>query len=209
MNKDFWIDLLESLTALTLESCDVSEKDVSSMLKLCKNLKELRIVAMDEIMISGRLLVDDQEQVELGQALEQVHLLDLSKNNHLTDAVFNRITGCLPNIHTLILNGTKIMNHRGIYKKFYPESQKEASPSVLTFRNLLTFLTNRSRMIERLSLESTSLDGFAVQDLSKVEGLELLDLNLAKCTMVSQEAVLDLARYQKRLQGLNLDHCRY
>ncbi len=206
--SSMWGAVLPRLASLHLERCLVTERDLEAMLGTCTSLRRLSLVEMNSVFMSGMLLSQASRREGVREALTGVIYFDASRNQYMSDALFNRVTECLLNLRSLVLDGCKIMNHSGIYRKFYPRSQEGASPSVFTFRNLLSLVKSRAEHIQELSFSGTPLDGFAVQELSAVEGLSLISLNLARCTMISQESVLDLARRQKSLEELNLNFCR-
>ena len=55
------------------------------------------------------------------------------------------------------LAGCNIMNHAGIYTKFYPESQDiQASASVLTWRIVVKFITMSINSLKELCLAKNS-----------------------------------------------------
>ena len=203
-----WASLLPALTSLELRRCVLSEKDLVAVLSQCSNLQRLALIDMNQVFISGRFLSSPEDAAPVREALKGVRELDLSSNQYMSDALFNQVTSCTGALTALVLNHCRIMNHSGIYKKYYPNTQETPSPAVFTFRNLLTFLSERAGSLKRLGLHATSVDGFAVQDMVKLEGLSLLSLDLGRCSMVSQESILDLARSQKNLRELNLDYCR-
>ena len=206
---ELWDRIMPEVTSLSLMNCEISERDLSSILLHANSLEELRLEEARELFISGIFLDNVELVTTLRSVLSGVKVLSLANNQYLTDSLFNRILACTPNVSHLILDGCKIMNHSGIYKKYYPESMDiKASPSVFTFRNVMKILNERRDSIVSLNLNSTSIDGLAVQDLAGIAGLRLTHLDLGKCSSVSQEAILELVKRQSGLQSLGLDYCR-
>ena len=206
---EVWDRIMPELISLSLIGCEVSERDLSSILLHANSLEELHLEDARGLLISG-IFLDNSELIStLASVLSRVTVLSLANNQYLTDSLFNRILACTVNVTHLILDSCKIMNHSGIYKKYYPESLEiQASPSVFTFRNVMKTLKERSDAIVSLSLNNTSIDGLAVQDLAGIDGLRLTHLDLGKCSSISQEAVLELVRKQRGLTSLGLDYCR-
>ena len=207
-----WAPLLPRLSSLHLRQCTVTEKDLASILSQCCGLRRLGLENMKEVFISGQFLSSKSASEPVCQALCRVEELDLSHNQYLTDALFLTLAGCTENLSSLVLDGCRIMNHSGIYKKFYPgngDDDDAPSKSVFTFKSVIKLLRERTPKIVKLSLFNSSVDGFAVQDMAKVENLQLTHLNLGMCSSVSQEAMVDIARSNgKSLRLLNIDRCR-
>ena len=65
-----------------------------------------------------------------------------------------------------------------------------------------------SKQVKSLSFKNTSLEGTALKQLGEITGLNLRELDLAKCTGIGQEALLEFCQHQKELVKLNIDACR-
>jgi hypothetical protein len=78
----------------------------------------------------------------------------------------------------------------------------------LTFRCVVDVVAKKSTQIESLSFKSCSVDANALKRLGAVTGLQLRKLDVADCSGINQEAVLEFSRNQPKLELLNIDFCR-
>ncbi len=201
-----WLSLLPGLTGLTLRRCSVGEKDLAAMLARCPRLRRLALVDMREVFISGNFLSSPEEAARARAALGNLVELDLSSNQYMSDTLFDNVISCAENLESLVLDRCRIVTTGSAGASYNPALYPN---TVFTFRCLLRFLGRRAGKLKRLSLYGTSVDGVAVQDMARVEGLALEEVNLGRCSAVSQESVLDLARANAgSLRALNLDYCR-
>ena len=201
--------VLPRLTHLTLDKCQVSERDLVSILQGCRRLLALHLINAKETFIAGTFLQSPATRDTVRASLGHVQELSLADNTYLTDALFSRITWCMPGLRIVSLDNCKIMNHAGIYKKFYTkEDNEEGSPSVFTWRSVLRFVRERATELKGLSLVNTGIDGLCVQQLSDAEGLDLQRINVGHNSSITQEAIWDLVKRQRNLESLGLDFCR-
>jgi len=206
---DRFAAMLPRLSYLGLNACQVSERDLAAILQRCDRLTSLHLVNAKETFIAGTFLQGAGTRDALRASLANVRELNLANNPYITDALFNRITSCMPGLKKVSLDNCKIMNHPGIYKKFYTKDEsEEGSPSVFTWRSVLRFVRERAAKLTSLSLVGTGIDGLCVQQLSDAEGLDLRHLNLGSNSSITQEAVWDLVKKQVNLESLGLDFCR-
>lgn len=206
-----WSSLLSKLTSLALVNASVvTEAEFVLLLKCCKSLTALTVCNARDIFISGGLLASKEEQNDVMSSLQNLTCLDLSNNSpYLTDQLFNRIVGCTTNISALTLVDTKILSHSGIYKKHYPDNVKDFdSPSVLTLRNVIRFLSERSSTVNSINFYNSNISAIGFQDIGRLNELKLKSVNVGKCSDISQEALLDFCRHQPLLESLNIDYCR-
>ena len=201
--------VLPRLTLLEAKACQVSERDLISILQRCRRLQALHLLNAKETFIAGTLLQSPETRDAVRASLGNVRELSLADNTYLTDALFSRITWCMPGLRIVSLDNCKIMNHAGIYKKFYTkDADEEGSPSVFTWRSVLRFVRERAAQLKGLSLVNTGIDGLCVQQLSDVEGLDLQRINVGSNSSITQEAIWDLVKSQRNLESLGLDYCR-
>ena len=206
-----WTRLLSKLKCLVLEEAAVvNETELVLLLKQCVSLNSFSLNCAREVFISGGFLSNEEDQKDITESLQNVHQLDLSFNSpYLTDRLFNRIVKCLPNVRKFSIAHTKILSHSGIYKKYYPESVKDFnSPSVLTWRNILRFLTERQELITHVNFFNSGLSSDGFQELGNLNHLKLISANVGKCSDIGQEAFLRFLEHQPHVQHLNIDECR-
>lgn len=205
-----WSPLLARLRKLKLsQTTVVNESQLVVLLKSCKSLVNLGINHAREVFISGGFLSCQTDREEVKESLKNVQHLDLSWNSpYLTDRLFNRIVSCTPNVRELILSNTKLLSHSGIYKKFYSPDQASEfdSPSVLTWKNIVAFIHERSKQLTSLDFYNSDIPGLS--DFAGFPDLELKALDVGKCGHVSQDSLLELCQRQPCLERLNLDNCR-
>ena len=207
--NDRFASMLPRLSCLGLNGCQVSERDLIAILHRCNRLTKLDLINAKETFIAGTFLHSPETRDAVRVSLANVRELNLANNPYLTDALFNRITSCMPGLKNVSLDNCKIMNHPGIYKKFYTKDEgEEGSPSVFTWRSVLRFVRERAAKLTSLSFVSTGIDGLCVQQLSDADGLDLKRLNLGNNSSITQEAIWDLVKRQRNLESLGLDFCR-
>lgn len=200
----FWSRFGSAINEITFKLCDIREKVFNSILKQLINLRTLRIEGCRELFMSGRLFENKNDQELLKKNLVNLQELSLAHNRYLSDALFNRVVAIAPNLEILDLSGCHISFHKGLYRKFYPASQLEASESVLTFHYISQFIRHNARNIKRLNFSQTLIDGAALITLSEIEGLQLDTINLKSCDQLTNVGIIQLVQIQVSLQHLEL-----
>ncbi len=206
-----WQCLLSNLRRLHLsEAAVVTDTGLVHMLSHCRQLVSFTLRHARDILMSGTLLASDEVRGQLAKTLSNVSHLDLSSNSpHLSDRLFNRIVDCMPRLTHLVLNETQILSHVGVYKKHYPSSVPSfSSPSVLTWKNVLRFLEERSNLLVALDLYASNITGEGLRELGRLSQLKLRQLNVGLCLDIRKEDLADFLSFQGGLQRLTLDHCR-
>lgn len=199
--QKFWKMHGENVESLTINSCDITVRQLMAMLMETKNLKTLKIQNSRELFMSGRLF----ESAELD--LKSVTSLSLAQNQYLSDALFSRITSQMPQLSSLDLSSNSISFHRGLYKKFYPKPENDdevGSESVFTFHFIRKFVKKRSEMIKNLNFNSTLIDGDTLTILSEIEDLKLESLHLQRCDQLTNDGFISLIKIQTNLTFLDL-----
>ena len=206
-----WVSLLSSLTHFSIDTAPiVNETELVLLLKQCKSLTNLAIVNAREVLISGGFLSSDIDRKDIRESLVHVTSLNLSSNSpYLSDLLFNRILECIPNVQNLTLANINILSHSGIYKKYYPESVKHFnSPSVLTLRNIVRFVSERRLYLKSLNFYNSNISSVGFQEIGGMDGLDLKSINVGKCLDIGQEAILQFCQRQQNLVDINIDYCR-
>ncbi|KAI4497620.1 hypothetical protein M0802_007160 [Mischocyttarus mexicanus] len=204
-----WRQYGSFIKSLHLFCSDLSEKTLIGILKHCNNLRTLHISSCRECFISGRLLDNDSDIKELLEKLKFLHELSLTYNRYLTDALFNQFISICSNVNTLNLKGCEISFHCGLFKKFYPNNNviTYASESVLTFINILQYITSSAKQLKHLDFSHTLIDGTALATLSKLENLSLETLKLQRCNQLTIVGVRTLTYHQINLKLLDISFC--
>ncbi|XP_046466528.1 uncharacterized protein [Neodiprion pinetum] len=205
----FWEKFGPDMRSLILVNCDLGEKMLVAILKSCDNLRTLHINACRECLMSGRLLDDENDVKVLSEKLLNLKELSLASNRYLSDALFNRLVNICPNLISLSLSGCQISFHSGLYKKFYPSNStvSHVSESVLTFCNILIFLTRQAKHLKYLSFSSTLIDGTALVTLCTIKDLKLESLKLQCCDQLTNVGIRSLTEHQTYLKVLDVSFC--
>ncbi|XP_049810168.1 F-box/LRR-repeat protein 20-like [Schistocerca nitens] len=210
--KGFWDKFCPQMRSLALHNCDVSEKMFVDILLKCVKLESLSINGCRELLMSGRVLEVDTDISRLIKTLKKLRRLCLAFNRYLSDALFNRFVAVASNLEDLSLKGCYISFNRGLYKKFYPDFMMKsgncvASESVLTFHNILTYVTKQAKMLQKLRFGCTLIDNAALMQLATVPLLSLTTLHLQSCDQLTDAGIVSLAEHQNHLLELDLSAC--
>lgn len=152
--------------------------------------------------MSGRLFETDQPAI--CAALKNVERLALINNRYLSDALFQRFVSLMPKLHSINVSGCHISFHKGLYRKFYPDRQKEASESVLTFHYISQFIQCEAAQLKSMDFSGTLIDGAALQALAAMEQLHLEVLEMRSCDQLTNTGIISLVQVQTGLQHLDL-----
>lgn len=205
---EFWDRCADmSIKEISFVNCDLREKYLNSILKKVRNLEALEIENCRELFMSGRLFDKDRDKKAICHACRNITSLSLTHNRYLSDALFHRFVTIMPKLRSLNLSGCHISFHRGLYKKFYPDSQKDASESVLTFHYIFQFIQCDGGMLKSLNFSNTLIDGAALTSLSEIGELKLEVLRLNSCDQLTNTGIISLVQAQPTLVELDLTSC--
>ncbi|XP_066599438.1 uncharacterized protein [Prorops nasuta] len=204
-----WQRFGSHMKSLMLMSCDLSEKTLVEILKCCKSLETLCISQCRECLMSGRLLDDGKDVIELSKKLQNVWELTLADNRYLSDVLFNRFVAICPKLISLNLTGCQVSFHSGLHKKFYPKNNdgSYASESIFTFINILHYISHCSDRLKHLDFGYTMMDGTALSSLSRTAGLKLESLRLRACDQLTINGFHVLTQHQNQLKVLDVSFC--
>lgn len=202
----FWESLGTGIVELSFHDCDISELTFREiLLKLCPNLKSLTLDDCNSLFMSGKLL-DAASENPTSTMLSSISELNLINNRYLSDALFNRLTSFTSNITSVSLAGCQLSFHSAIYRRFYPSSAP-ASESVFTFQNVLKFLEHQGAKIVRLNFSDTMMDDAALKQICDIDGLQLEEFLLFNCQQISAAAIETICSLQPDIRILNLAKC--
>lgn len=204
---EFWDRCGDNIQEVSFLNCDLREKYFNTILKKVKNLTTLKIENCRELFMSGRLFDKDRDKKAICNACRNVTSLSLTHNRYLSDALFHRFVTLMPKLRSLDLSGCHISFHRGLYKKFYPDSQKDASESVLTFHYIFQFIECEAKTMKSLNFSTTLIDGAALTSLSEISDLNLEVLRLRFCDQLTNSGIISLVQKQSSLVELDLTSC--
>lgn len=205
---EFWDRCADiSIKDISFINCDLREKYLNSILKKVKNLEALEIENCRELFMSGRLFDKDRDKKAICHACRNITSLSLTHNRYLSDALFHRFVTLMPKLHSMDLSGCHISFHRGLYKKFYPDTQKDASESVLTFHYIFQFIQCEAGLIKSLNFSNTLIDGAALTSLSEIGELKLEVFRLSSCDQLTNSGIISLVKVQPTLVELDLTSC--
>lgn len=200
----FWERFGDQFTEIIFNTCDLREKSFNTILKNLTNLRTLEINNCRELFMSGRLFKSVHDREAIGEACHDVRNISLCNNRYLSDALFNRIVSAMHHIESLNLSGCHISFHKGLYRKFYPDYQNDASESVLTFYYILQFIQHQSEYIKCLNFSTTLIDGSALDQLADIKNLNLKILHLRSCDQLTNSGLISFVQRQNNLIELDL-----
>lgn len=203
-NFNFWQRFGEQFTEIVFDTCDLREKTFNAILKQLTNLESLEINNCRELFMSGRLFKNPYDREAICMACVNVKNISLRNNRYLSDALFSRIVATMKNIQSLNLSGCHISFHNALYRKFYPEYQRDASESVLTFHYILQFIEFQAQHLKCLNFSETLIDGNALTKLAQINDLNLEQLRLRSCDQLTNSGISSFVQYQKTLTELDL-----
>lgn len=200
-SKNFWKLHGEDVEYLSINSCDISTKNLQIILKYTKNLNHLKISNSRELFMTCGLFKDND------LVLENAESLSLQQNQYLSDAQFWRVTQAMPNLKCLDLSSNSIQFHRGLYKKFYPQQNSDevvGSDNVFTFHFIRKFIEKRGEKLKEFNFNFTLIDGDTLQLLSEIVELKLEKLSLRQCDQLTNDGFISLIKVQPHLTHLDL-----
>lgn len=204
----FWESIATNVNEITYNSCSIREKKFNEILKLLENVQTLKVEGCRELFMSGRLLDMDSESPEdrkrILKSCSNITTLAITDTRYLSDVVFNRIVNMTPDLTSLELTGCHISFHRGLYKKFYPNSVNTASDCVFTFRYIRAFIVKQAPKLKSLNFSSSLIDGDALTELSEIDDLKLENLILKSCEQLTNAGIINLVRKKSSLVELDL-----
>lgn len=206
--EKFW-QLFRHIEDLEIIDPEIKQRQFVAAVRHLTALKCLRLISCRDLFMSNKILYPGESQEILRVALNGLKHLGIVDNRYLSDAFFSRLTTLMPSLESLDLTGCQISFHKGLYKKFYPDSdfQKGASESILTFHFVHDFITSNAASITELNFSRTLIDGDALEKLVAIPGLRLRKLHLASCDQLTNTGLMALAAAQTDLECLDLSSC--
>ncbi|XP_054856651.1 F-box/LRR-repeat protein 2-like isoform X2 [Eublepharis macularius] len=191
------------LRLLCLQGSSITEASFEELLLACPCLTALDLSGCNSLFMPGTLLSKKETFLQAQKVLANLQDLNLSGVRYLSDLTFNRLTGCTPKLASLALARC----HITFEFDSYHGSRNYNSSALLSFRNLLRFLTERASSMKALDLSGTSISIQAMKSLVQVENLCLQEMVLQGCRDLSNEAIGTLCQHQPRLATLDLSGC--
>lgn len=201
---EFWDIVGDHITSINFNNCDLREKIFNAIVKRLVNLESLKIDNCRELFMSGRLFKNASDLVAMNNACKNVTSISLCNNRYLSDALFSRIVSAMPSIQRLDLSGCHISFHNGLYRKFYPASQQDASESVLTFYYIVQMIEARAARLKELNFSGTLLDGAALVKLTEVDSLRIERMHMRHCDQLTNVGICTFVQQQCELTELDL-----
>ncbi|XP_053677105.1 dynein regulatory complex subunit 6-like [Anopheles nili] len=191
---------------IAFRTCEIQERDLTAILHCLPALRSLTIESCRDLFMCVRLFENATERAVLQQTLVNVTELALTHNQYLSDAILNRLVEIMPSLRVLILAGSHISFHKGLYRKFYPGDGKQPSESVLTFHYISQLIEERKHSLRALDFSETLVDDNALEVLAAMSpALHLERLELNRCEQLSSRGLATLLTAQAaHLQHLDL-----
>lgn len=205
----FWQLFHDQIGELEIIDPEVKRRHFLDTIKHLTQLRRLRLVSCRDLFMSNKILSSGDDQELLRTALKGLQHLGIVDNRYLSDAFFNRLTMLMPHLESLDLTGCQISFHKGLYRKFYPNSnfEKGASESILTFHFVHDFIKNAAGTISELNFSKTLIDGDALEKLIEIPDLRLKKLHLVSCDQLTNTGLIAVATSQTDLVHLDLSSC--
>jgi len=201
----FWKNHGKIIKKLTLLNCNMKGKTFTKILKKCKNLESLSVIHCKDFDLPGKTdMKDRKERLKLVRTLRKLKKIDLSYHENLTNNFFVKIVTLAPNLETLLLTGSFIINFDqapqagGNYK---------VSSGHVNYANIIRFLTKKAEKLKYLSFTKTGMDYPGIYQLTRVKNLNLNGLYLKSCQHLTDESVQLICEYQKSLKELDIGCC--
>ncbi|XP_070617770.1 uncharacterized protein [Erythrolamprus reginae] len=191
------------LRSLCLNGSCLTEASFEELLLACPNLVALDLSSCNSVFMSGTLLSKKETLSQAQETLANLQELNLSSVRYLSDLTFNRLTGCCPQLAKLVLARC----HLTFEFDSYSGSHDYNSSALLSFRNLLQFLSRRAAYVKLLDLSGTNINSQAMRTLVQVENLQLEEFVLQACRDLTNESVSILCQHQPHLTTLDLSGC--
>ncbi|XP_071489660.1 uncharacterized protein [Diadema antillarum] len=193
------------LRSLCLKGCDITPKMFLGMIAHCHNLSSLDISCCNSLFMSGTLLQKEAEQEVARSAFQKLKKLKLGSIRFLSDALFNKFVATTPRLQDLSLAGCNIAFETDPFRK---GGRGEDSVTVLTFSNVLAFISRHAANLRVLDFSLTSITSEALTSLANVKDLCLEHLVLRRCTNLTDEGIISIARMQPTMKELTVVSCR-
>lgn len=205
----FWQLFHDDIEDLEIIDPEIKQRQFVESVKRLTALKRLRLISCRDLFMSNKILYQGESQEILRAALNNLRHLGIVDNRYLSDAFFSRLTTLMPHLESLDLTGCQISFHKGLYKKFYPNSnfQKGASESILTFHFVHDFININAASIKELNFSRTLIDGDALVKLIEIPDLRLHKFHLSQCDQLTNTGLIALAESQTDLEVLDLSSC--
>ncbi|KAH0619552.1 hypothetical protein JD844_000271, partial [Phrynosoma platyrhinos] len=191
------------LHSLCLHGSSLTETSFEELLLACPCLRALDLSGCNSLFMSGALLAKEETCLQARKTLINLQELNLSGVRYLSDLTFNRLTSCSPCLTKLNLARCHITFE---FDAYYGSSNYNSSV-LLSFRNLLQFLRERSSSMKVLDLSGTNISSQAMKSLAQVENLCLEGMVLQACRDLTNETVSILCQHQSHLTSLDLSGC--
>ncbi|KAM3828822.1 uncharacterized protein M6D78_013665 [Vipera latastei] len=191
------------LRSLCLNGSCLTEASFEELLLACPGLVALDLSGCNSIFMPGTLLSKRETLLQAQEVLANLRELNLSSVRYLSDLTFNRLTSCCPQLAKLVLARC----HLTFEFDSYSGSHDYNSSALLSFRNLLQFLSRRAACVKSLDLSGTNINSQAMRTLVQVENLQMQELVLQACRDLTNESVSILCQHQPQLTTLDLRGC--
>lgn len=197
VGQTFWQHLGGTIQELSFRNCEIPEKKCLNILKEFQCLEKLEIENCREIFMSGCLLDKEHDRNTISDALSSVQTLCLIHNRYMTDSLLNQFGTLMPKLSELNLSGCDISFHNGVYRKFYPATEKEPSKCVLTFQFIAEFIRRHANALTALDFSATLIDGGALMTLARFDDLKLRSLRMNGCHQLTNNEIINFIHAQQ------------
>lgn len=200
----FWDQMGQHFTEIVFDECYMDEKMLCAILRRTSRLKSIVLNNCRDLFMCGGLFKRTRDFDAVKNACKNIQTVSFSNNRYLSDGMFCRTINMMGRLESLNLAGCQISFHRGLYRRFYPVNNNEASESVLTFNFILQYINSLAGSLKCLDFSKTLLDSTGITVLADTDGLELERLYLRSCDQLTNSGISALVKAQANLVELDL-----
>ena len=201
--KPSFSDLCGNLVSLNLQKCNITELTLIPILRKCYNLQNLNLEGCNTLFMSGQILSNEDDRIQLKESLTNLKSLNLSSIRYLSDATFSRFMNAAENLEKLSLNGNEILFHSD---RIYKQAPK-ADSVMFTFNTIHSFIKKRASTFKSLDFGKTSLPNHALITIGNTKDLKLEEIILAGCKEFSEDTLGEFCVLQPDLSVLDISWC--
>lgn len=200
----FWDRMGHQFAEIIFDECYMDEKILCAILRRTSRLESLELNNCRDLFMCGGLFKRTRDLDSVKNACKNISSISFSNNRYLSDGMFCRTIDMMGQLVSLNLSGCQISIHRGLYRRFYPPHNKEASESVLTFNFILQYISLSACTLKCLDISKTLIDSASLTVLAETDGLKLEKLVLRSCDQLTNSGISALVKAQTGLTELDL-----
>ncbi len=192
---------------LSVQDTDITEGQFMKLLSQFRNLESLALSSCNTLFMAGTLFSSKQKTELAAAALGTLRALDLSSIRYLSDELLQRFIRICPVLEHISLAKAPLTFHSTDIHSLHCGISQAATTSLLTFRAILQFISDRTSVLKSLDLSRTEINTDCLRRAISIPNLHLREIHLSYCPNVGDDAVSAIYKYQPGLEVLALTHC--